>query len=110
VIGDFGNERTKRKTPRLTGRLTDGEIIRGPKSHDVCNRLKTGVSEVVEDRGDLDCAVRKAIYQDNTARLNTRLPPAMNAVLRKLARRRTPTPTLARIWLMERLEQELKAG
>jgi hypothetical protein len=40
----------------------------------------------VEDCGDLDRAVRKAIYQDNTARLNTRLPPAMKAVLRKLAR------------------------
>jgi len=40
-----------------------------------------------------------------------RLPPAMKAVLSKLARQRTTdVTTLARIWLTERLERELKAG
>jgi hypothetical protein len=40
-----------------------------------------------------------------------RLPPAMKAVLSKLARERTTdAKTLARIWLAERLERELKAG
>jgi hypothetical protein len=40
-----------------------------------------------------------------------RLPPAMKAVLSKLARQRTTdATTLARIWLAERLERELKAG
>jgi hypothetical protein len=35
----------------------------------------------------------------------------MKAVLTKLARQRAPDAiTLARIWLAERLEQELKAG
>jgi len=40
-----------------------------------------------------------------------RLPPAMKAVLSKLARRRTKdATTLAEICLAERLEQQLKAG
>lgn len=40
-----------------------------------------------------------------------RLPPAMEAVLSKLARQRTTdATTLVRIWLAERLERELKAG
>ena len=43
---------------------------------------------------------RDAIFQDNTAQLNMRLPPAMKAVLSKLARQRTTdATTLARIWL-----------
>jgi hypothetical protein len=42
---------------------------------------------------------------------NMRLPPAMKAVLSNLARQRaTDATTLARIWLAERLEGELKAG
>jgi hypothetical protein len=53
----------------------------------------------------------RRLFQDNTAQLNMRLPPAMKAVLSKLARQRTTdATTLARIWLAERLKQELKAG
>ena len=102
---------TKPKASRLTGKSTDEEIIRWTKSHDVFDRLAAGVSEVVEDHGDLDEVLREAIFQDNTAQLNMRLPPAMKAVLSKLARQRTTdATTLARIWLAERLERELKAG
>jgi len=40
-----------------------------------------------------------------------RLPPAMKAVLTKLASQRTTDGiTLACIWLEERLERDLKAG
>jgi hypothetical protein len=77
----------------------------------VFDRLDAGVSEVIEDHSDLDQVLREAIFQDNTAQLNMRLPPAMKAVLSKLARQRTTdATTLARIWLAERLEQELKAS
>ena len=101
----------KRKASRLTTKSTDEEIVRWTKSHDVFDRLETGVSEVVEDHSDLDEVLREAIFQDNTAQLNMRLPPAMKAVLSKLARQRTTdATTLARIWLAERLERELKAG
>ena len=102
-------KKTKRKVSRLTTKSTDEEIVRWTKSHDVFDRLETGVSEVVEDHSDLDEVLREAIFQDNTAQLNMRLPPAMKAVLSKLARQRTTdATTLARIWLAERLERELK--
>jgi hypothetical protein len=40
-----------------------------------------------------------------------RLPPALKAVPSKFARQRTTdAATLARIWLAERLERELKAS
>jgi len=104
-------KKTKRKVPSLTKGATDEQVIRWTKSHDVFDRLETGVSEVVEDHTDLDEVLREAIFQDNTAQLNMRLPPAMKAVLSKLARQRTTdATTLARIWLAERLERELKAG
>jgi hypothetical protein len=104
-------KKTKLRASRLTSKSTDEEIIRWTKSHDVFDRLESGVSEVVEDHSDLNEVLREAIFQDNTAQLNMRLPPAMKAVLSKLARQRTTdATTLARIWLAERLEQELKAG
>ena len=104
-------KKPKRKGSRLTSKSSDREIIRWTESHDVFHRLEQGVSQVVEDHNDLDEALREAIFQDNTAQLNMRLPPAMKAVLSKLARQRTTdATTLARIWLAERLERELKAG
>ena len=104
-------KKPKRRGPRLTNKSSNQEIIRWTASHDVFDRLEKGVSEVVEDHSDLDEVLREAIFQDNTAQLNMRLPPAMKAVLTKLARQRTTdATTLARIWLAERLERELKAG
>jgi hypothetical protein len=104
-------KKPRRKASLLTSRSTDEEIIRWTKSRDVFDRLEKGVSKVVEDHSDLDEVLREAIFQDNTAQLNMRLPPAMKAVLTKLARQRTTdATTLARVWLAERLEQELKAG
>ena len=104
-------KKPKRRGPRLTNKSSDQEIIRWAHSRDVFDRLERGVSEVVEDHSDLDEVLREAIFQDNTAQLNMRLPPAMKAVLTKLARQRTTdATTLARIWLAERLERELKAG
>jgi hypothetical protein len=104
-------KKLKRKGSRLTSKSTDREITRWTKSHDVFDRLEKRVSEVVEDHSDLDEVLREAIFQDNTAQLNMRLPPAMKAVLSKLARQRTTdATTLARIWLAERLERERKAG
>jgi hypothetical protein len=99
------------KISRLGKNASDDEIIRWAKAHDVFDRLEAGVSEMIEDHADLDAVLHEAIFQDNTAQLNMRLPPAMKAVLSKLARERTTdATTLARIWLAERLERELKAG
>jgi hypothetical protein len=102
-------KKTKRKATRLTSKSTDEEVIRWTKSHDVFDRLKAGVSEVVEDHKDPAEVLREAIFQDNTTQLNMRLPPAMKAVLSKLARQRTTdATTLARIWLAERRNGNLK--
>lgn len=103
-------KKTKRIAPGPTSGASDAELIRWTKSHDVFDRLQTGVSEVEEDHSDLDEVLREAIFQDNTAQLNMRLPPAMKAVLSKVGRERTTDATsLARIWLAERLERELQA-
>ena len=104
-------KKTRRKIPVLRRNASDESILRWTKAHDVFDRMEAGISEVVEDHSYLDRALQEAIFQDNTSQLNMRLPPAMKAVLSKLARQRTTdATTLARIWLAERLERELKAG
>ena len=101
----------KRAVPPLRKGASEKEIVRWARTYDVFDRLETGVSELVEDHNDLDRILQEALFQDNSAQLNMRLPPAMKAVLSRLARQRTTdATTLARIWLAERLEQELKAG
>ncbi len=100
----------KKVIPRLHKKASDKEIVRWAKKHDVFDRLNAGVSQVVEDHRDLDQVLQEALFQDNTAQLNMRIPPAMKAVLSRLARQRTTdATTLARIWLAERLKEELKS-
>ncbi len=99
----------KKAVPPLRKRASDQRVVRWTRKHDVFDRLETGVSELVEDHGDLDRILQEALFQDNTAQLNMRIPPAMKAVLSRLARQRTTdATTLARMWLAERLQQELK--
>ena len=100
-----------RTIPPLPRGASDKEIIRWTKTHDVFERLDAGVSEMVNDHGELDRILEEAVFQDNTAQLNMRIPPAMKAALSRLARERTTdATTLARMWLAERLKRELKAG
>lgn len=99
----------KRVIPPLRKGASEQEIVRWTSKHDVFDRLDAGISEVVEDHSDLDRLLQQALFEDNTAQLNMRIPPAMKAVLSRLARQRTTdATTLARIWLAERLERELK--
>lgn len=101
----------KRVISPLRKEASEQEIVRWTSKHDVFDRLDTDISEVVEDHSDLDRVLQEALFEDNTAQLNMRIPPAMKAVLSRLARQRTTdATTLARIWLAERLERELKAG
>jgi hypothetical protein len=86
------------KISRLAKDASDDEIIRWAKAHDVFDRLEAGVSEMIEDHGDLDAVLHEAIFQDNTAQLNMRLPPAMKAVLSKLARSPRPMPRPLRVF------------
>lgn len=104
-------KKAKNKITPLRRGAADEEVLRWTTAQDVVDRLEAGVSEVVTDHSDMEQVLREAIFQDNTAQLNMRLPPAMKAVLGTLARQRTTdATTLARIWLAERLEKELKAG
>ena len=101
----------KRVIPPLRKGASEQEIVRWTSKHDVFDRLDTDISEVAEDHSDLDRVLQEALFEDNTAQLNMRIPPAMKAVLSRLARQRTTdATTLARIWLAERIERELKAG
>lgn len=98
-----------RAISRVRKGATDQEVIRWMRTHDVFDRLEARVSEIVEDHSDLDRILHEALFQENTAQLNMRIPPAMKAVLGRMARQRTTDATaLARIWLAERLQQELK--
>jgi hypothetical protein len=95
--------------PPLGKGANDAEVIRWTRAHNVFERLEAGISEVVEDHRDLDQLLQQALFQGNTAQLNMRIPPAMKAALSRLARQRTTdATTLARVWLAERLQQELK--
>ncbi|MBI4589312.1 MAG: hypothetical protein HY725_10775 [Candidatus Rokubacteria bacterium] len=100
----------KRVVPPMRKGASEQEVVRWTRKYDVFDRLDAGVSEVVEDHSDLDKVLQEALFQDNTAQLNMRIPPAMKAVLSRLARQRTTdATTLARIWLAERLKHELTA-
>ena len=78
-------------------------------AHDVFDRLEVGASEVVDGHADLDLLLEVALSEGNTTQLNMRVPPAMKTVLACLARERTTdVTTLARIWLAERLRDELR--
>ena len=57
-------KKTKRKVSSLTSKSTDEEIARWTKSHDIFDRLETGISEIIEDHSDLDEVLREAIFQD----------------------------------------------
>ena len=103
---------TRKKTKAMQSRkagASDEDIIRWIERHDVFDRLEAGVSEIVPDHADLEEVLDDALSQGNSAQLNMRLPPAMKAVLSRLARERTTdATTLARIWLAERLRAELE--
>ena len=55
-------KKTKRRVSSLTSKSTDDEVIRWTKSHDIFDRLETGVSEIIEDHSDLDEVPREAIF------------------------------------------------
>jgi hypothetical protein len=60
-------KKPKGKIQRLRSGASDEEIVRWTKTHDVFDRLEAGVSEVIEDRRDLEQVLHEAIFQNNTA-------------------------------------------
>ena len=58
---------------------------------------------------DLDELLDAAISQENTEQINIRISRALKALLTRLARERaTEASTLGRIWLAERIRQEIR--
>ena len=101
-------KRRRPEIPALAKRASDAAVARWTRTHDVFDRIEAGVSQVVEDHRDLDRLLERALRQENTTQLNMRIPSAMKAVLSRLARQRTTdATTLARIWLAERLKEEI---
>jgi hypothetical protein len=69
--------------------------------------VQAGNSVVIKDHSDLEELLYEALFQGNKAQLNMRIPPAMKALLTKLAKdRTTDATTLGRIWLAERIRKE----
>lgn len=103
-------KKTQKKLRLLPKGATEKEMIHWTTSQDPFDRLEAGISEVIEDHSDLDELLQEALFQGNKAQLNMRIPPAMKALLSKLARERTTdATTLGRIWLAERIRKELSS-
>ncbi|MBI4704344.1 MAG: hypothetical protein HY744_24840 [Deltaproteobacteria bacterium] len=103
-------QKTGSAVRRLPSEADERQIARWATTQDVFDRIEEGVSEVLEDHADLDALLERSVFEENTTQLNMRVPPAMKALLTRLARRRTTdATTLARIWLAERLRRELGA-
>ena len=98
-----------RRIPKLRKSASDAEVIDWTSKHDVFERLDADVAEIVDDHSDLELLLEDALSEDNTTQLNMRVPPALKVVLARLARERTTdATTLARIWLAERIREELR--
>ena len=101
--------RKKRAIPELGRNATEDEIIRWATKYDAFDRVEAGISQLTVDHSDLDELLEASLFQNNTAQLNMRIPPALKAVLAKLAKERTTdATTLGRVWLAERIRTELK--
>ena len=101
-----------KKIPPLPPDASDDEVIDWTLKYDLVDRLRTGVTEEVEDHSAEEAAaaayLASAQTERNTAQLNLRLAPSLKNLLTRLARQRTTDPaTLARTWLVERIQQEI---
>ena len=101
-----------KKIPPLPPDASDDEVIEWTLKYDLVDRLRTGVTEEVEDHSAEEAAaaayLASAQTERNTAQLNLRLAPSLKNLLTRLARQRTTDPaTLARTWLVERIQQEI---
>ncbi len=98
-----------KRIPKLASKATEEEIVRWVTRHDAFDRLDAGIAEIVSDHSDLEELLEAALFEENTAQLNMRIPLAMKTLLARMAKERTTdASTLGRIWLAERMQQELK--
>lgn len=102
----------KRKViPELPADASDEETIDWLTRYDLEDRIRAGVTEIVEDETEEELLLLREIgareYNKYTVKLATRLPVKTAEALRELAKRHgTDAATLARIWLKQRIFQE----
>lgn len=101
----------KQSIAPLRSDASDEEIVRFFEEHDPEKLERAGLVTIDEDRSDLEELLRRYLQEPNEAQLNIRLPRSAKEMLKRLARRKTlDASTLARLWIIERLRQEAKAG
>ena len=89
---------------------SDQEIVRFFDKHDPEELERAGLVAVEEDNADLEELLQRYLLEPNDAQLNIHLPRSAKEVLKRLARRKAlEASTLARLWIIERLRQEIKA-
>ena len=99
----------KKQIRPLRQNASDQEIVRFFNEHDPEDLERAGLVAVDEDRSDLEELLQRYLSEPNDAQLNIHLPRSAKEVLKRLARRKTlEASTLARLWIIERLRQEIK--
>jgi len=106
----MSKKRTKHIKP-LRAEASDEEIVRFFTEHDPEELERAGLVAVEEDHSDLEELLQHYLSEPNDAQLNIRLPHSAKAMLKRIARQKTlDASTLARLWIVERLREEAKAG
>ncbi|MBI3659246.1 hypothetical protein HY230_02075 [Candidatus Acetothermia bacterium] len=99
----------KKQIKPLQQNASDQEIVRFFNEHDPEDLERVGLVAVDEDRSDLEELLQRYLSEPNDAQLNIHLPQSAKEVLKRLARRKTlEVSTLARLWIIERLRQEIE--
>jgi elongation factor P--beta-lysine ligase len=100
----------KRRIRALPPEASDQEIARFFDEHDPQELERAGLVAVEEDNADLEELLQNYLREPNDAQRSIHLPRSAKEVLKRLARRKTlEASTLARLWIIERLRQEIKA-
>jgi hypothetical protein len=90
---------------------TDEQMVEFLRSHDPEELLRQGILEIDEDHADLEEALLACLSEPDDAQLSIRMSRTAKLLLEELARRKAiDASTLARIWIIEGLRQEVKIG
>lgn len=90
---------------------TDEQIVEFLRSHDPEELLRQGILEIDQDHADLEEALLAYLSEPNDTQLSIRMPRTAKRLLEELAQRKAiDASTLARIWIIEGLRKEVKAG
>lgn len=101
----------KKPIKPLPPNASDEEIIRFFRKHDPEELERAGLVAVEEDLSDLRELLQHYLSQPKEAQLNIRLPRRAKELLKRLAQRKAlEASALARLWILERLRQEVASS